>query len=146
MTASPDPGETGTLRVADDCEIPLGELTWRFLPSGGPGGQHANRAATRVEVVFDVGASRALTDAQRARLTGALGERVSAVASEQRSQARNRALALTRLQERLSDALRERPSRRRTSPSRAGRERRLDAKRRRSEKKRLRRRVEPDEA
>ena len=127
------------LQVTPSCAIPLSELRWRFSRSGGPGGQHANTADTRVEVVFDVAGSPSLRPAHRERLLDRLGPEVRAAASDERSQARNRALALERLRSRLAAALRVTPSRRATRPTRASQERRVQAKRRRSELKRLRR-------
>jgi ribosome-associated protein len=127
------------LQVTADCEIPLDELEWRFTPSGGPGGQHANRAATRAEVSFDVARSPSLTEGQRARLLRRVGEVVTVAADDERSQLRNRALALDRLRRRLADALYVAPPRRPTRPTRGSVERRLQAKRRRSQVKRSRR-------
>ena len=126
------------LRVTRSCAIPFDELEWRFSGSGGPGGQHANTANTRVEVRFDVASSPSLGPRQRARLLERLGPLVRVVASDERSQARNRELALDRLRSRLAEALRIQRERRPTAPTRAARERRLDDKRRRSERKRLR--------
>ncbi|MGI8659596.1 MAG: alternative ribosome rescue aminoacyl-tRNA hydrolase ArfB [Thermoleophilaceae bacterium] len=128
------------LRVDGQLSIPLAEIDLRVSRSSGPGGQHANVTASRVQAVFDVDGSRSLTDAQRARLLSRLGPRPSAVAQDTRSQARNRELALQRLGERLAAALVRRPQRRRTKPSRAARERRLGGKRQRSEVKRTRKR------
>ena len=127
------------LEVNRSCAIPLSELKWRFSRSGGPGGQHANTADTRVEVVFDVAASPSLGPGQRRRLLDRLGPEVRAAAADERSQARNRALALERLRSRLAAGLRIPRERRPTRPSGASRRRRLEAKRRRSEAKRLRR-------
>ena len=127
------------LRVNDEVTIPLAEIELRPSRSSGPGGQHANVTASRIEAVFDVASSQALTDSQRARLRERLGDRVTAVAQDARSQARNRELALERLREKLAAAL-ARPKRRRpTKPSRAARERRLEGKRRTSVRKRERR-------
>ena len=126
------------LRVNGSCAIPPGELEWRFSPSGGPGGQHANRSSTRVEVRFDIESSPSLGPRQRDRLIARLGPVVRVVADDERSQVRNRALALERLRERLADALRVERPRRPTKPSRAAGERRLETKRRRSETKRSR--------
>jgi ribosome-associated protein len=127
------------LVVNEELTIPLGEIELRASRSSGPGGQHANVTASRIEAVFDVGSSPTLTADQRSRLEEKLGERVTAVAQDARSQARNRELALERLRERLAAAL-VRPKRRRASrPSRAARERRLEQKRRTSERKRRRR-------
>jgi ribosome-associated protein len=130
----------GDLRVNDELTIPADEIELRASRSSGPGGQHANVTASRIEAVFDVEASEALTDEQRSRLLRKLGERVSAVAQDSRSQARNRELALERLRERLADGLRRPRPRRPTKPSRAARERRLERKRRTSERKASRRR------
>jgi len=133
-----------TLVVNEELTIPLGEIELRASRSSGPGGQHANVTASRIEAVFDIAASPTLSDEQRSRLQEKLGDRVSAVAQDARSQARNRELALERLRERLAAAL-VRPKRRRpTRPSRAARERRLEQKRRTSERKR-RRRPPPDD-
>ena len=126
------------LRVNSSLAIPLDELEWRFSGSGGPGGQHANTANTRVEVRFDVAASPSLGSRQRARLLERLGPTVRVVASDERSQARNRQLALDRLRSRLAEALRVPKERRATVPSAAAEDRRLAAKRRRGEAKRLR--------
>jgi ribosome-associated protein len=124
--------------------IPLSEVELRASRSSGPGGQHANVTASRVEAVFDVRASRALTDAQKARIAARLGPRVTATAQEHRSQLRNRELALERLARRLAEALHTRAPRRPTRPTRASAERRLEAKRRRGATKRARR-PRPDE-
>lgn len=120
------------------CSIPLAELEWRFSGSGGPGGQHANTANTRVELRFDVARAPSLGPRQRARLLERLGPVVRVVAADERSQARNRALALDRLRSRLAEALRVRPERRATTPTPASRRRRLEDKRRRQDVKRLR--------
>lgn len=132
------------LRVTPTCRIALDELEWRATRSGGPGGQHANTSDTRVEVRFDVAASPSLGPRQRARLLDRLGPVVRASASDTRSQAQNRELALERLRARLADGLRVRPARRPTAPSAAARRRRLDAKRRQSARKRDRRAPRPD--
>jgi ribosome-associated protein len=126
------------LRVTPDCAIPLSEIEWRFGPSGGPGGQHANRAHTRVEATFDVESSLALTEAQRARVRNRVGPVVRVVADGERSQSRNRAAALDRLAERLAAALHVPKSRRPTKPSRSAKARRVDEKRKRGETKKLR--------
>ena len=133
-----------TLRVSRTCEIPLDELQWRFTGSGGPGGQHANTANTRVELRFDVAGSPSLGPRQRARLLERVGPVVRVVASDERSQVRNRQLAIDRLRSRLADALHVQPSRLPTRPSGASRERRLEAKQHRSRTKRLRRRPDRD--
>lgn len=128
------------LQITNALAIPLDEVTVRASRSSGPGGQHANMTASRIEVSFDVAASTALTDSQKARLTARCGPVVRAVAQDARSQARNRALALERLAGRIERALDVPRARRPTKPSRAARTRRLDAKRRASERKRERRR------
>jgi ribosome-associated protein len=130
------------LRIADGLTIPLSEVTVRASRSSGPGGQHANVTASRVEASFDVLASSALTDAQRERVLARIGPRVAAIAQDERSQARNRELALARLAERLASALATPKRRRATRPTAASRERRLAAKRRDAERKRERRRPE----
>jgi ribosome-associated protein len=127
------------LRVTRTCAIPFDELEWRFSASGGPGGQHANTANTRAEVRFDVAGSPALGPRQRERLLARFGPEVRVVADDERSQARNRALALERLGGRLATALRVEAPRRPTRPTKASRVRRLESKRRQSERKRLRR-------
>jgi ribosome-associated protein len=123
------------IQVAEGTVIPLDEIELRASRSSGPGGQHANVTASRIEAVFDVGASNALSDQQRALLLGKLGERVTAVAQDARSQARNRELALERLREKLTEGLKRPKPRRPTRPGRAARERRLEGKRRRSQRK-----------
>jgi ribosome-associated protein len=143
--AGHDEGVGDVLQVTPRCAIPLDEIEWRVDASGGPGGQHANRARTRVEATFSIASSPSLSDADRARLRSRLGDVVRAAAADERSQARNRALALERLRARLADALRDERPRRPTRPTRGSRERRLAGKRRRSEVKRLRRRSSPDE-
>ena len=132
------------LRVTRTCRIPLDELEWRFTASGGPGGQHANTANTKAEVRFDVANSPSLGPRQRARLLERLGPSVRVVASNERSQLRNRQLALERLRSRLAEALRVDRKRRPTAPSAAARRRRVESKRKRSEVKRLRRRPGPE--
>jgi ribosome-associated protein len=128
------------LRVNDRLAIPFGELTIRASRSSGPGGQHANVTASRVEATFDVLASSTLSDAQRRRLLARVGARPVAVAQDARSQARNRELALQRLAERLAQALIVPKRRRATRPTVASRERRLTSKRRDAQRKRERRR------
>ncbi len=135
--AAPPPARA--LVVSRSCRIPLDELEWRFTGSGGPGGQHANTANTRVELRFDVANSAALGPRQRARLLERLGPSVRIVAAEQRSQSRNRALALDRLRERLAGALHVEAPRRPTRPTKAAKQRRLEDKRHRGEIKRGRR-------
>lgn len=132
------------LRVSGSCSIPLAELAWRFSRSGGPGGQHANTADTRVELRFDIEGSPSLGPRQRARLLERLGPEVRVVVADERSQARNRALALERLRERLVAGLRVDTPRRATRPTQASVRRRLDDKRRHADRKAGRRRVDPD--
>jgi ribosome-associated protein len=132
------------LRVSPTCRIPLAELEWRFSTSSGPGGQHVNTANTRAEVRFDVIASPSLGPRQRARLLEKLGPVVRVVASDERSQTRNRQLALERLRDRLAEALHVERPRTPTRPSRSARERRMGAKRRRGEIKRGRGRPDPE--
>ncbi|HYM54628.1 MAG TPA: alternative ribosome rescue aminoacyl-tRNA hydrolase ArfB [Solirubrobacteraceae bacterium] len=134
-----EPGPHRLLQVNDGLAIPLAEITLRASRSSGPGGQHANVTASRVEASFDVLASPTLTEAQRERLLAQIGPRVAAIAQDERSQARNRELALARLAERLARALAPRKRRRPTRPTAASRERRLAAKRRDAERKRERR-------
>jgi ribosome-associated protein len=128
------------LRIGRHAEVPLSEVELRTSRSSGPGGQHANVTASRVEAVFDVCASRALSEEQRQRIASRLGPVVRAVAQDTRSQARNRELALERLRGRLEGALAVQRPRRATKPTRASRRRRAESKRRRGELKRLRRR------
>ena len=136
--------EPGRLRVSSTLVLPLAELSWRFSRSGGPGGQHANTSDTRAEVRFDIAGSPSLGPRQRARLQERFGDEVWVVASDERSQARNRDLALERLADRLAEALRVSTPRRATKPSRASDRRRLEAKRRQSNRKADRRRPTPD--
>src|SRR3954471_11356992 len=122
--------------VTRDVAVPLREITVRTSRSSGPGGQHANVTASRVEASFDVAHSEALTDAQRARIMGRCGPVVRAVAQDARSQARNRELALQRLTDRLRRALATPRPRTPTKPTKASKTRRLESKRRQSERKR----------
>jgi ribosome-associated protein len=126
------------LQVRPGVEVPLAEIELRTSRSSGPGGQHANVTASRVEAAFDVAASTALSEAQKERVTARLGPRVTASAQDTRSQARNRELALQRLAARLAHALEVRRPRTATRPTKASKRRRLDAKRRRGELKRSR--------
>jgi ribosome-associated protein len=131
--------------VPDGLVIPADELVERFSRSSGPGGQSVNTTDSRVELVFDVAASSALSATQRDRVRAALGDRVVVVASEQRSQHRNRTAARDRLAERLRAALAPPPLPRvPTKPSRAAQRRRVEGKRRRAQVKALRGRVRPD--
>jgi len=134
----------GRLRVTRQLAIPLDEFQWRTTTSGGPGGQHANRSSTRVEVRFDVESSPSLGPRQRARLLERFGPVVRAVAGESRSQTRNRDAALARLAIRLEAALRVEPRRVPTRPSRAAAARRVEEKRRHGVRKRERSRADDD--
>jgi ribosome-associated protein len=129
----------GRLSIAGGLDIPLSEITVRASRSSGPGGQHANVTASRVEASFDVLTSATLTDAQRKRLLERVGHRVVAIAQDERSQTRNRELALARLAERMAGALAVPKRRRPTRPTAASRERRLRAKRHQTQRKRERR-------
>jgi ribosome-associated protein len=120
--------------------IPDSEIELRASRSSGPGGQHANVTASRIEAVFEIDRSRTLTEEQKRRLRARFGPRVTAIAQDARGQARNRELAVERLRERVAAALRPRKRRRATRATAASRERRLAAKRRRSDTKRRRRR------
>jgi ribosome-associated protein len=132
------------LHIARGVELPLSEIELRASRSSGPGGQHANVTASRIEAVFDIEASKALDEDTKRRIRGRLGPVVRATAQDTRSQARNRELALERLRARLASALVVQRPRRPTGPTRAARRRRLDAKRRRGEVKRSRRRPDTD--
>jgi ribosome-associated protein len=126
------------LRVTPSCRIDRDELDWRVSRAGGPGGQHANTSDTRVEVRLDVATSPSLGPRQRARLLERLGPVVRATAADSRSQARNRELALARLQARLAAGLKVDAPRRPTKPTRAAKRKRVDQKRRRGDVKRKR--------
>jgi ribosome-associated protein len=126
------------MRVTPSLSVPLAEVRLRTSRSGGPGGQHANTSETRVEAVFDVEASTTLSTAQKRRLVARLGPVVRAVAQDERSQARNRELALERLGAKLAEGLHVTRTRVPTTATKAARERRLEAKRRRSRVKRAR--------
>jgi ribosome-associated protein len=136
---TPAPDESGAVRVTPSLSVPLSELQVRFTPSGGPGGQHANKVSTRVELRFDVAGSPSLGPRQRARLLERLGPEVRIVADDERSQVRNRQLAVERFRSRLADALHVDKPRRPTRPSKGAKERRLAEKRQLSERKRNRR-------
>jgi ribosome-associated protein len=140
---SPAP-DRDQVRVSPSVSIPLSELKLRFSPSGGPGGQHANKVDTRVEVRFDIAGSPSLGPRQRARLLERLGPELRLVVDEERSQLRNRQLAVDRFRQRLAAALQVEKIRRPTRPSRRAQERRLADKRQRSERKQSRR-GDPDE-
>ncbi len=138
------PARPGDLRVTRSLVIPQSELRVRFGPTGGPGGQHANKASTRVELRFDVARSPSLGPLQRSRLLQRLGPEVRVVADSNRSQTRNRDEAVARLRTRIADALRIEKPRTPTRPSRMAVERRLQEKRRRADQKRARRRPPDD--
>ena len=128
-----------------DVALPLREIILRASRSSGPGGQHANVTASRVEAVFDVAGSGSLSEEQKTRVMARCGPLVRAVAQDARSQARNRELALERLRDRLARALAVQRPRTATRPTRASRERRLDAKRRSSARKQGRRRPQGED-
>jgi ribosome-associated protein len=137
---TPSPAdEDGRVRVTASLTIPLSELQFRFSPSGGPGGQHANKVNTRVELRFDVAGSPSLGPRQRARLLERVGPEMRVVADDERSQIRNRQLAVQRFRQRMAEVLHVEKTRQATRPSRGEKERRLAAKRRLSERKRNRR-------
>jgi ribosome-associated protein len=135
---------TTSLPIRAGLSIPLSEVELRASRSSGPGGQHANVTASRVEASFDVDASATLSDAQKARVRAKLGRVVTASAQDSRSQSRNRALALERLAARLAKALEVSRPRTPTRPTLGSRRRRIESKRRRGETKRARRRPDPD--
>ncbi len=128
-----------TRRVTRSVVLPLSEIELRVSRSSGPGGQHANKTETRVEAILDVEATSALSDAQKRRVVARVGPVLRAVAQDERSQLRNRELAVDRLVSRLAEALRVERKRVPTKPSRAAKKQRLEAKKRRGETKRLRR-------
>jgi ribosome-associated protein len=134
---------TDFLHIRDGLSVPLFEIEIRASRSSGPGGQHANVTASRIEATFDVRNSSVLSEAQKARISAKLGARVTAVAQDARSQARNRDLALARLAQRLNDALHVPRPRTKTKPTAGSKRRRLDDKRRRAQTKEGRRR--PDD-
>ena len=121
--------------------LPLTDIELRFSRSSGPGGQHANTAETRVEAILDVDASSALTDAQKRRVIAKAGPTLRTVAQDERSQWRNRELAVERLADQLREALKVQRRRVATKPTKASRERRLESKKKRSTTKQLRRRL-----
>jgi len=125
-----------------DAESIRSEIAFRFSRSSGPGGQHAQKTSTRAEALFDVSESTGLSEAERARVLRKLGPVVRAVAQDERSQVRNRALAADRILEQLAEAVKVRRRRRPTKPTAAAREQRLEDKRRRGNTKRLRRNLE----
>lgn len=135
--------ETESIRVTRSVAIPRSEIELRFSRSSGPGGQHAQTSETRVEALFDVEASSALTPLQKRRVSAKAGSVLRAIAQDERSQLRNRELAVERLVAALREALRVERRRRPTKPTAASRAKRLEEKRRRGELKRLRRGLEP---
>ena len=128
------------LRVKKGCSIPISEIEIRASRSSGPGGQHANVTASRIEASFRIADSESLNAAQRKRLQARFGDRVTAVSQDARSQSRNREVALERLAEKIAQAITPPKPRRKTRPTRASKERRLAGKRKRSEVKQARRR------
>ena len=139
------PGSRGRLRIGRAASIPVAEVEWRATTPGGPGGQHANRTNSRVEVRFDVAGSPSLGPRNRSRLLQRLGPVVTTDAGEDRSQARNRQMALDRLVSRLADGLRNERARRPTAPTKGSKERRLADKRSRAGVKRGRARPGPED-
>jgi ribosome-associated protein len=133
---------TDFLHIRDGLSVPLSEIEIRASRSSGPGGQHANVTASRIEATFDVRNSTVLSEAQKARISAKLGPRVTAIAQDARSQARNRELALQRLAQRLRDALHVPRPRTKTKPTAGSKRRRLDDKKRRAQTKEGRRRVD----
>jgi ribosome-associated protein len=131
--------ERESIRVTRSVSIPLSEIAFRYSRSSGPGGQHAQKSETRVEALFDVEASSSLTDRQKHRVVRKAGPVLRAIAQDERSQARNRELAVERIADALREALHVERRRVPTKPSKAAVERRLEQKRRRSDTKRLRR-------
>jgi ribosome-associated protein len=132
------------LPIRPGIDLPLDEIELRTSRSSGPGGQHANVTASRVEAVFDVAASATLSESQKARIQARLGPRVTASAQDTRSQLRNRDLALERLASRLSHALEVRRPRQKTRPTAASKRRRVEGKKRRGDIKRARRRPDAE--
>ncbi len=131
--------ERESIRVTRSVSLPVSEIELRVSRSSGPGGQHAQKSSTRVEAVLDVEASSALSDVQKRRVIGKVGAVLRAVAQDERSQSRNRELATERLVEKLRQALAVPRRRIATAPGARAQERRLEAKRRRSRVKKLRR-------
>jgi ribosome-associated protein len=130
--------ERESIRVTRSVSIPLSEIDLRFSRSSGPGGQHAQKTETRVEAIFDVERSEALTARQKQRIAQKAGSVLRAVAQDERSQTRNRELAIERLATHIAEALKVERPRRPTKPSAGAVKRRLEQKRRRAETKRLR--------
>jgi len=132
------------IRVTRSVLLPVSEIALRVSRSSGPGGQHAQKSSTRVEALFDVEASTALTEAQKRRVVARVGGTLRAVAQDERSQARNREVAVERLVDKLREALAVPRRRVSTKPSARARERRLEGKRRRARTKALRRPPGPE--
>ena len=130
--------ERESIRVTRSVSLPLSEIAIRVSRSSGPGGQHAQKSSTRVEAIFDVEASEALSEVQKRRVVARVGTTLRAIAQDERSQLRNRELAIERVADALREALHIERPRRATKPGRAAIERRLEQKRRRSQTKRLR--------
>ena len=126
------------IRVTRSVLLPVSEIELRVSRSSGPGGQHAQKSSTRVKALFDIEASTTLTDIQKHRVVARVGPILRAVAQDERSQARNRELAIERLVEKLREALAVPRKRVATRPGAKARERRLEGKRRRSRTKALR--------
>lgn len=145
-----DQNDDSRLRIADDLVVPRAELTYRATRAGGPGGQHVNTSSTRVELTWDAGASPSLTDEQRARIVARLARRIDAggvlrlTDAGTRSQHRNRERVTERFVELLTGAMQEQKARKKTKPSRASKEARLESKKRQSDKKKLRGAVDPE--
>lgn len=133
------------IHVNDEIVIPESELTYRFSTSGGPGGQHANRSATRVDMTFDIADSPSIPEPSKSVLVAALGDRITVGVDESRSQWRNRQLAKRRLADKLMDALKTQRVRRPTRPKRSAKQKRVEGKRHRSEIKQLRKRPTSDD-
>lgn len=131
--------------IAPHFTVPDHELSWKFTTSGGPGGQHANKAATRVELNWSIEDSVILTDSQRARLTSQIGPVLRVVVDDERSQLRNREIAEQRLAKAVVGALATKKGRRPTKPTRGSQRRRVEAKRQRSQTKANRRRPSIDD-
>jgi len=131
---------TKMLYINKQLQIPDNELIWRFSTSGGPGGQHANKTSTRVELVFDISESETLTNYQRITLQSKFGSKISVICSDTKSQHRNKEIATEKLIKKLRKAFHKPKKRRPTRPTRGSKERRLKAKRQRSQTKSQRRR------
>jgi ribosome-associated protein len=127
-----------SIRVTRSVAVPISEIVFRVSRSSGPGGQHAQKSETRVEAIFAVEDSTALSETQKRRVTGRVGPLIRAIAQDERSQLRNRELATERVVEQLRQALRVERPRVATRPSKAATERRISAKKRRGQTKRLR--------